>query len=94
VPLADVRRVPGCGQATYPDNSVVNQETGMTPTIPSVFMGQRDSWQKSSAERWQTIREAIKDWGPTARLCLVLFVVQIPLDIGAVVWLLAYLVRK
>jgi hypothetical protein len=41
----------------------------------------------SSAERWQTIRQAMTGWGPTVRLCLILLVVQIPLDIGGLVWL-------
>jgi hypothetical protein len=43
---------------------------------------------RASADRWGTIREAMSTWGATVRLCLILLVVQIPVDIGGLVWLL------
>jgi hypothetical protein len=41
----------------------------------------------ASAEKWQTIREALDDSKKTARLCLILFVLQLPFD-GWLVWML------
>jgi hypothetical protein len=63
-------------------------EIAMTP-IPTNLLT-----RQGSAERWQTIRQAMNSWGPTIRLCMILFVVQIPLDIGTVVWLVTYLATK
>lgn len=40
-----------------------------------------------SAEKWKTITAAIESWGKTARLCLVLLVLQMPFD-GWLAWLL------
>jgi hypothetical protein len=40
----------------------------------------------ASAEKWRTIASAIDNWGKTARLCLVLFVLQVPFD-GWLIWL-------
>ena len=39
--------------------------------------------------RWETIRIAIRDWGPTVRLCLVLLVIDVPVVLGAVLYYLA-----
>jgi hypothetical protein len=53
------------------------------------------SWLKvpsdlpASAEKWNTIAAALDNWGKTARLCLVLFVLQLPFD-GWVAWLLLH----
>lgn len=53
------------------------------------------SWPKvpsdlpASAEKWKTIAGALDNWGKTARLCLVLFVLQLPFD-GWVLWLLLH----
>lgn len=58
--------------------------------------GKRQSWPKvpsdlsvapALAEKWKTISAAIENWGKTARLCLILLVVQVPLD-GWATWLL------
>lgn len=61
----------------------------MTPIPTDVLVGQKDSWQKSSHERWRTIRGAIKEWKLTFRLCVILFVAQIPVDISALAYLFA-----
>lgn len=42
-----------------------------------------------SAAKWKTIAAALDDWGKTARLCLVLLVLQIPFD-GWLIWLLLH----
>lgn len=50
------------------------------------------SWPKVpsdlSAEKWKTISGAIESWRKTARLCLVLFVMQVPVDGLVWLWLL------
>jgi hypothetical protein len=51
------------------------------------------SWPKVpsdlSAEKWKTITAAIESWDKTARLCLVLFVLQVPFDCW-LAWLLLH----
>ena len=40
------------------------------------------------AEKWQAFTSATESWDKTLRLCLILFVAQIPLDIAALMWVL------
>jgi hypothetical protein len=43
---------------------------------------------RPSAEKWQAFTSATESWSKTLRLALLLFVAQIPLDIGGLLWLL------
>lgn len=54
------------------------------PKVPSDL-----SVAPASAEKWKTIAAAIESWGKAARLCLILLVVQAPID-GWLAWLLLH----
>jgi hypothetical protein len=41
-----------------------------------------------SAAKWQAITSATESWPKTLRLCIILLVLQVPLDIGGVLWLI------
>jgi hypothetical protein len=43
---------------------------------------------RPSAEKWQAFTSATESWGKTLRLALLLFVAQIPLDIGGLLWVI------
>jgi hypothetical protein len=43
----------------------------------------------ASAEKWKTVTAALESWSKTARLCLILFVLQVPFD-GWLAWLLLH----
>ena len=41
-----------------------------------------------SDSRWTTIKTAMEEWGTTARVCVIIFVMQLPADIGVVIWVI------
>lgn len=43
---------------------------------------------RAPAEKWQAFTSATESWGKTLRLAFLLFVAQIPLDIGGLLWAL------
>jgi hypothetical protein len=47
-----------------------------------------DFLSRGSAEKWLVIGSVVhtKDWVPPIKLCLILLVLQVPLDIGALLW--------
>lgn len=47
-----------------------------------------EPFAQASAEKWKSFTTATKSWSTTLRFCLILFVAQLPLDIGSVLWLL------
>ena len=46
-----------------------------------------DHLSRTSAQKWQAFTSATESWRKTLRLCLILFVTQVPMDIGGLVWL-------
>jgi hypothetical protein len=46
-----------------------------------------DHLSRTSAQKWQAFTSATESWQKTLRLCLILFVAQVPMDIGGLVWL-------
>lgn len=50
-------------------------------------MSWREVRSDLSTEKWKTITAAIESWGKTTRLCLVLLLLQVPVD-GWLAWLL------
>jgi hypothetical protein len=45
-------------------------------------------FSQGSAEKWKSLTTATESWDKTLRLALLLFVVQIPFDIGGLMWVL------
>jgi hypothetical protein len=46
-----------------------------------------DHLSHASSQKWQAFTSATESWHKTLRLCLILFVAQVPMDIGSLLWL-------
>lgn len=70
-------RFPPFGLSVVLDESVLHRQVGgrafMNEQLPRLSM-------RAVEQKWQTIRFALESWSRTARLCVIMLVMSVPVD--------------